>query len=60
MQGFADPPPELPAIYHRALVCQTFPAYRLEDVRELSVEVLWAMQLLDEAAKAREEMRPHA
>lgn len=49
----ANPSPRLKALYQRALVCRTFPAYRLSDLGpgEPASEILQAMQLLDIATK---------
>lgn len=39
--------PALVFLYHRAVICKTFPAYTLESAREASArELLLAMQLL--------------
>lgn len=50
----ADPPAEVRWLYQRALVCRTFPAYKLHELRDGSaVEILRAMHLLDLAAQAQ-------
>jgi len=41
-------------LYQRAVICRTFPAYKLEDLEHVSlVPLLRAMQLLDVADKVR-------
>jgi hypothetical protein len=51
----ASPEPRLVWLYQAALICQAFPAYRLEDVRQLPGpqlrDLLTAVQLLDTARK---------
>ncbi len=50
----ANPDPRLVALYRRAVVCQTFPAYRLDDLTHLkAIPILQAMQLLDVARKVQ-------
>lgn len=44
----ADPPPRLVWLYQRALICQTFPAYRLDEIRGRTlIELTQAMKLID-------------
>ncbi len=45
----ADPDPELLLLYQVAVVCKTFPAYRLDD--DIPVEALWALKLLETVEK---------
>lgn len=41
-------------LYQRAVICQTFPAYKLEDFDTVSMaELLQAVELLDTARKAQ-------
>lgn len=49
----AHPDPRLVSIYQRALICRTFPGYRLHELRDTpAVELLTAMKLLEIAAQA--------
>lgn len=47
----SSPPPRLVWLYQAALVCQLFPAYRLEDIMEMPGsqlrDLLTAAKLLD-------------
>jgi len=47
----ASPDPRLVALYHRAVVCRTFPAYRLDD--KMPRELLWAIELLGVASEVQ-------
>ena len=48
----ASPDPALVGLYQRAVLCRTFPgAYTLETAKRAPVEALWAMELMDAAAK---------
>ncbi len=44
---------QLADLYQRALICKTFPAYKLSDIDGLKyTEIMWAMRLLDVAQQA--------
>lgn len=46
--------PRLAHLYQRAIICKTFPAYRLDELRTLpAAEIMQAMTLLDMAQKAQ-------
>ena len=48
--------PELIAIYNRAVICKTFPAYTLESLKDTPArDVLIAMELLSTAAKVNQD-----
>lgn len=50
----AAPPPRLRWLYTRAVICQRFPAYKLEDVDDAPiVDLLQALELLNTADKLR-------
>jgi hypothetical protein len=52
----ASPSAEVRWLYQRALICQRFPAYKLEDLRGApAVEIMRAMALLDLAAQAQQK-----
>ena len=46
--------PRLLGLYRRAVVCQRFPAYKLEELRELpATEITQALELLSLAEQVR-------
>lgn len=46
--------PRLASLYQRAQICQTFPAYKLEDLDHLPVrDLLQAMELLSIARQVK-------
>jgi hypothetical protein len=48
-----DCDPAVMSLYHRAIVCKTFPGYTLESVRDAQAsEIMRAMKLLELAHKA--------
>lgn len=48
--------PELIAIYNRAVICKTFPAYTLQSLKDTPArDVLIAMELLSTAAKVNQD-----
>ncbi len=50
----AEPDPRLVGLYQRAVICQTFPAYKLHEVRDAPArELLQALELIDLARKAQ-------
>jgi len=52
MPSAADP--RLVNLYTRAMICQTFPAYKLHELRDTpATELLLAMKLMETANKAR-------
>lgn len=50
----ANPATEDIWLYQRAIICKTFPAYKLEDLKRETkiVEIMRAMELLNIAQKA--------
>jgi hypothetical protein len=47
--------PRLVSLYQRAQICQTFPAYRLEELKTLpAVEILQAMEMLSLVRQAQQ------
>ena len=49
-----DCPPKLVLLYQRALLCKEFPAYRLDELRNLPAgDILRAMELLSLARQAQ-------
>ncbi len=50
----AEPDPQLVLLYQRAVICKTFPAYTLHELRNQPLrEIMWAVQLLDIAQKVQ-------
>ncbi len=48
----ATPDPRLVWLYSRAIICQTFPAYKLHELRDIPAgELMQAMVLLDTARR---------
>lgn len=46
--------PAIIAIYHRAVIAKTFPAYTLETAGQANArDLFWAMELLDAAQKLK-------
>lgn len=50
----ANPDPRMVGLYNRARICQTFPAYKLHELRDVpAAEILQAMRLLSLAAQVQ-------